>query len=68
MSLARVSPGPSGYDFRTFKCNKCEHVLKEMIDRSNEIRQSRMVGRGIKVTEIAGGNHAFEKSAMDDGR
>jgi tRNA(Ile2) C34 agmatinyltransferase TiaS len=31
MSLARISPGPSGYDLRTFECSKCEHVLKEMI-------------------------------------
>ena len=31
MRLARVAPGPSGYDLRTFECSKCEHVLKEMI-------------------------------------
>jgi hypothetical protein len=31
MRLARISPGPSGYDLRTFECSKCEHVLKEMI-------------------------------------
>ena len=31
MSLARISPGPSGYDLRTFECGKCEHVLKEAI-------------------------------------
>jgi hypothetical protein len=31
MSLARISPGPSGYDHRMFECSKCEHVLKEMI-------------------------------------
>jgi hypothetical protein len=31
MRLARIAPGPSGYDLRTFACSKCEHVLKEMI-------------------------------------
>jgi hypothetical protein len=31
MSLARISPGPSGHEFRTFECSKCEQVLKEMI-------------------------------------
>jgi hypothetical protein len=31
MRLARIAPGPSGYDLRTFECSKCEHVFKEMI-------------------------------------
>jgi tRNA(Ile2) C34 agmatinyltransferase TiaS len=31
MSLARISPGPSGYDVRMFECGKCEYVLKEVI-------------------------------------
>jgi hypothetical protein len=26
MSLARIAPGPRGYDMRTFECRKCEHV------------------------------------------
>jgi len=30
MSLARIWPGPLGYDLRMFECGKCEHVLKEM--------------------------------------
>jgi hypothetical protein len=31
MMLARIAPGPSGYDLRRFECSKCEHVLKETI-------------------------------------
>ena len=31
MSLARISPGPSGYELRIFECSKCEHVVKDMI-------------------------------------
>ena len=27
MMLARISPGPAGYDSRTFECAKCDHVL-----------------------------------------
>jgi len=27
MMLARISPGPEGYDSRTFECAKCDHVL-----------------------------------------
>lgn len=26
MMLARIAPGPSGYDLRTFECAKCNHV------------------------------------------
>lgn len=26
MSLARISPGPKGFDIRTFECGKCDHV------------------------------------------
>lgn len=26
MSLARIAPGPKGFDIRTFECSKCEHV------------------------------------------
>jgi hypothetical protein len=31
MSLARIMPGPSGHDLRTFECSKCAHVHKEMV-------------------------------------
>ena len=26
MSLARIAPGPKGFDIRTFECSKCGHV------------------------------------------
>jgi hypothetical protein len=26
MSLARIAPGPSGFDIRTFECSRCSHV------------------------------------------
>jgi hypothetical protein len=26
MSLARIAPGPSGFDIRTFECGGCHHV------------------------------------------
>jgi hypothetical protein len=31
MSLARIMPGPSGHDPRTFECSKCRQVFKEMV-------------------------------------
>jgi hypothetical protein len=27
MSLARIMPGPKGYDLRSFDCGKCNHAL-----------------------------------------
>jgi hypothetical protein len=29
--LARITPGPSGYDFRTFECPLCNHVHKILV-------------------------------------
>jgi hypothetical protein len=65
MRLARISPGPSGYDLRTFECSKCEHVLNEMI--ATDPMKSDKAGwlAGEKKT---GMRSAFEKSALDEGR
>jgi hypothetical protein len=27
MNLARIMPGPKGYDLRNFECDKCDHVI-----------------------------------------
>jgi hypothetical protein len=27
MSLARITPGPKGFDIRNFECGKCDHVI-----------------------------------------
>jgi hypothetical protein len=27
MNLARIAPGPKGFDVRTFECGKCKRVL-----------------------------------------
>jgi hypothetical protein len=31
MMLARISPGPTGFELRTFDCAKCDHVEKIVI-------------------------------------
>ena len=31
MMLARISPGPTGFEVRTFDCSKCGHVEKIVI-------------------------------------
>jgi hypothetical protein len=28
MTLARISPGPTGFELRTFDCSGCDHVEK----------------------------------------
>jgi hypothetical protein len=28
MTLARIAPGPTGFELRTFDCPKCNHVEK----------------------------------------
>jgi hypothetical protein len=31
MNLARITPGPKGYDFRNFECGECDYVETRMI-------------------------------------
>jgi len=31
MILSQVEPGPNGFDFRTFECQKCGHIHKMII-------------------------------------
>jgi hypothetical protein len=31
MMLVRISPGPAGYDLRTFECPKCDQVTRKLI-------------------------------------
>ena len=31
MMFASIAPGPSGYDFRTFECAKCDHVHTTLV-------------------------------------
>jgi len=28
MMLARISPGPTGFEHRTFDCSRCDHIEK----------------------------------------
>ncbi len=31
MTLARISPGPTGFELSTFECAKCDHVERVVI-------------------------------------
>ena len=30
--LARITPGPDGFDIRTFECPACDHVHQMMVE------------------------------------
>jgi phage FluMu protein Com len=30
--LARITPGPSGFDIRTFKCAACNHIHRRAVE------------------------------------
>jgi hypothetical protein len=42
MRLARISPGPTGFELRTFECAKCDHV--EQIAIASDPMKSGAVG------------------------
>jgi hypothetical protein len=42
MMLARISPGPTGFELRTFECSRCDHV--ERIAIASDPMKSGAVG------------------------
>jgi hypothetical protein len=42
MRLARISPGPTGFELRTFECAKCDHL--EQIAIASDPMKSGAVG------------------------
>jgi hypothetical protein len=32
MALARIAPGPKGYDIRTFECRKCQNIYTVTVE------------------------------------
>jgi hypothetical protein len=55
MRLARVAPGPSGFDVGTFDCAKCDHVRIVTV-ATDLVRDSRSLhARSIDALEEARG-------------
>jgi hypothetical protein len=52
MSLGRITPGPLGYDFRTFECPGCTHQLKTAVKLGDPMESKMTAGwlRGQLVT------------------
>jgi hypothetical protein len=43
MTLTRISPGPTGFELRTFDCSKCDHV-EQIAIASDDPMKSDAVG------------------------
>jgi hypothetical protein len=39
--LARISPGSSGFDIRTFECPECDHVHQIVVELADPMQSSR---------------------------
>jgi hypothetical protein len=66
MMLARIAPGPSGFDIRTFECGKCDHVHTATVDI--DPMKSKLIG-GWLMGELSvsvgasGFRHAWDERA-----
>lgn len=49
MMLARIMPGPNGYEYRTFECARCDH--SDMIPFSTDPMKSDQAGRQYRELE-----------------
>jgi hypothetical protein len=43
-ALARITPGPSGFDIRTFECPACDHVHQIVVDLADPMKSRRTDG------------------------
>jgi hypothetical protein len=48
MMLARIQPGPTGSEIRTFECPKCEHVQKMLVEDALKSANAGWIAGGIK--------------------
>jgi hypothetical protein len=42
--LARITPGPSGFDIRTFECRACDHVHQRVGALADPMKSAAMAG------------------------
>jgi hypothetical protein len=42
--LARIAPGPSGYDIRTFECPACDHVHQQVVELVDPMKSKETAG------------------------
>jgi hypothetical protein len=50
--LARITPGPSGFDIRTFECTACDHVhqlVVKLIDPMKSTETGRWLAGDLRA-------------------
>jgi phage FluMu protein Com len=43
-TLARITPGPSGFDIRTFECPECDHVHQTVVELVDPMKSRKTNG------------------------
>jgi hypothetical protein len=43
-TLARITPGPSGFDIRTFECPTCDHVHQRVVELVDPMKSRETLG------------------------
>jgi hypothetical protein len=44
MMLARITPGPSGFDIRTFECTACNQIHQRVVGLIDPIKSNETAG------------------------
>jgi hypothetical protein len=42
--LARITPGPQGFDIRTFECPACDHVHQAVVELIDPMKSTKTAG------------------------
>jgi hypothetical protein len=43
-TLARITPGRSGFDIRTFECRACDHIYQRVVALADPIKSRKTTG------------------------
>jgi hypothetical protein len=43
-TLARITPGRSGFDIRTFECSACDHIYQRVVELGDPMKTPRTAG------------------------
>jgi len=42
--LARITPGPAGFDIRTFECPACDHIHQRVVELIDPMKSKETAG------------------------
>jgi transposase-like protein len=43
-TLARITPGRSGFDIRTFECRRCDHIFQRVVAFADPMKSTQTAG------------------------